>query len=443
MKLLLIGDVAHTGFGRVTREIGAGLLARGYDVKIIGINHRGIDGEVIAALRKGPDGIAQARTYLDGIEADPLYDRILPANIAGHGMGHNLSLPAIQGELWKGWVPNAVVVVADPRAMWWRLTEDGGAFAVAKKRGIPAYNYVPVEGVGIPASWRLIYQHVRPVAMSEFGQAQLEALLGEPVPLVPHGVSPAFRPVTSTDMGSWRGTNIPTKATAKAALGLAGKTVVLRVDRYIYRKNYPAFFRVMRPILAERDDVVTLVHSVPVDDDGRGTIWDLISREPGATTGPIFEGLGQVAATYVHPQIMLTGAHDSFKGLSDDELRVLYNAADLMVSPTMSEGFGLCLAESLACEVPVVATDYSAIPEVVGPGGALIPISGYVTNAYAHEWALVDEPAMTEAVRRLLADPAERRRLGRAGRQHVARYTWSAAVEAFDRLLSPPVAAAA
>ena len=122
---------------------------------------------------------------------------------------------------------------------------------------------------------------------------------------------------------------------------------------------------------------------------------------------------------------------------------MLYNAADLYVSPTMAEGFGLCLAEALACGTPVVATDYSSVTEVVGPGGVLIPPRDFITNAYAHEWALVDEVAMSAAVERLITKPGERRSLGAAGRQHVARFTWTAAVEQFDRLLNQPAAIAA
>ena len=144
-----------------------------------------------------------------------------------------------------------------------------------------------------------------------------------------------------------------------------------------------------------------------------------------------------------HPQYILTGAHDTYVGLSDDELNVLYNAADVLVSTTMAEGFGLTQAEALACEVPVVVTDYSASPEVVGPGGILVRPRGFVTNVYAHEWALVDEDAMTAAVRRLLDRPVLRREMGKAGRKHIAQYTWARTVELFDRLLTEPAAVAA
>ena len=154
-------------------------------------------------------------------------------------------------------------------------------------------------------------------------------------------------------------------------------------------------------------------------------------------------GVPHSITEWSHPQYRLTGATDTWVGLSDAELNVLYNAADVLVSPTMAEGFGLTQAEALACGVPCVVTDYAASPEVVGPGGILVPPAAYLTNIYAHDWALVDEPRMTEAVRSLIDKPSLRRELGRAGRKHVAQFTWAQTVEQFDRLISEPAAVAA
>jgi glycosyltransferase involved in cell wall biosynthesis len=280
-----------------------------------------------------------------------------------------------------------------------------------------------------------LYNHVAPVAMSAFGRDELRRLLGRDVPLALHGVNQDFRPITPTDPGIYKGKAVQTADAAKDALDLTGRTVILRTDRYIFRKNYPAFFRILRPVLAAHPEAVAIVHTPLGDDVGYGDIRESISREPGATWRGGLE--------WEHPQIRLTRAHDSFRGVSDAELRILYSTADLYVSPTMAEGFGLCLAESLACGTPVVANDYSAVGEVVGPGGILVPPKGLLTNGYAHEWSLADEPAMSAAVERLVSKPALRRSLGAEGRRHVARFTWDAAVAVFDELLKQPAAVAA
>ncbi len=440
MNILLISDLAHTGFGRVGRELGLGLLNKGHDIRIIGINYRGIDGElspVIGQHLVSDDLIDTVAERFEELRNDPLTSRTIPASTSlsngqSHSHGHYLTVPAIHGQVWQGWHADATILVSDPEAVRLRLLDTGTA--IASK---PVWNYVPIEGGGIPRSWELIWRFTKPIAMSRFGQAQIEGLLNRPVPYIPHGASGAFHPVSPGDPGRYRGTTISTKEAAKAAFNLSGRTVVLRIDRHIYRKNYAAFFRVMRPILQARPDVVCVIHARAHDE--YGNLHDLISREPGAENFDPNSIYG-----WGHPQYILTGAHDTFRGLSDDDLNVLYNAADLLVSPTMAEGFGLTLLEALACGVPVVSTDYSAVTEVVGPGGILIKPVAFVTNQYAHEWALVDEPAMTEAVLRLIEKPALRREIGKAGRRHAAQYTWTAAVDQFDALLTeqPAVAAA-
>jgi glycosyltransferase involved in cell wall biosynthesis len=87
----------------------------------------------------------------------------------------------------------------------------------------------------------------------------------------------------------------------------------------------------------------------------------------------------------------------------------LYQKADLLLFPTRREGFGLCVAEAMACGLPVVSTRCSAIPELVdeGRGGFLLP-PGDVTG-------------MSRAVNRLLGDPVLRADLGSHNRERALR----------------------
>lgn len=89
-----------------------------------------------------------------------------------------------------------------------------------------------------------------------------------------------------------------------------------------------------------------------------------------------------------------------------------YATCTLLVQPSLYEGFGLPAAEAMACETPVVATDVGAVNEVVLPGtGRLVPAA--------------QPAALAAAIRELLADPAQRAAMGRAGRAHmVARHAW-------------------
>jgi glycosyltransferase involved in cell wall biosynthesis len=89
----------------------------------------------------------------------------------------------------------------------------------------------------------------------------------------------------------------------------------------------------------------------------------------------------------------------------DEQMPVYLSLADVYVSSSLLEGFGLPIAEALACETPVVAGRGGAIAEVMGPGGILIPPQ--------------DPQALSEAISNLLQDPLLRKDLAQRGRKHV------------------------
>jgi glycosyltransferase involved in cell wall biosynthesis len=87
----------------------------------------------------------------------------------------------------------------------------------------------------------------------------------------------------------------------------------------------------------------------------------------------------------------------------DHEMPLYYSLADVLVLPSLLEGFGLPLVEAMACATPVVATTVGSIPEVVGDAGLLVPAR--------------DHLALAESLHRLLCDRALLRDLGSRGRQ--------------------------
>jgi alpha-1,3-rhamnosyl/mannosyltransferase len=101
-------------------------------------------------------------------------------------------------------------------------------------------------------------------------------------------------------------------------------------------------------------------------------------------------------------------------------LPAVYHAASLFVFPSLYEGFGLPLLEAMAARLPVVASNRSAIPEVVGEAGLLVdPLN-------------VED--MASAIARLLTHPDEAAALGEAAHHRARQYTWSitaAATKAF------------
>ncbi|MCM8768586.1 MAG: glycosyltransferase family 4 protein, partial [Candidatus Omnitrophica bacterium] len=58
--------------------------------------------------------------------------------------------------------------------------------------------------------------------------------------------------------------------------------------------------------------------------------------------------------------------------LQEEDLVLLYNFADVFVYPSLYEGFGLPVLEAMACGCPVVTSNTSSLPEVVGNAGILV-----------------------------------------------------------------------
>jgi len=61
-----------------------------------------------------------------------------------------------------------------------------------------------------------------------------------------------------------------------------------------------------------------------------------------------------------------------FRNMPDEELPIVYALADVFVYPSLYEGFGLPPLESMACGTPVVTSNVSSLPEVVGEAAVLV-----------------------------------------------------------------------
>ncbi len=97
--------------------------------------------------------------------------------------------------------------------------------------------------------------------------------------------------------------------------------------------------------------------------------------------------------------------------LPAEELPLWYNAAETFVYPSVFEGFGLPVAEALACGTPVLTSKVSSLPEAAGDSGLLLPPD--------------QEDAWTAALARSIHDADWRAEAGARGRAHAARFTWA------------------
>jgi glycosyltransferase involved in cell wall biosynthesis len=106
--------------------------------------------------------------------------------------------------------------------------------------------------------------------------------------------------------------------------------------------------------------------------------------------------------------------------VAEADLPAFYQLAEVFVFPSLSEGFGLPPLEAMACGVPVVSSNSSSLPEVVGEAGLLVDPT--------------DTGALHQALRRILADGDLRTELRRRGLVQARKFSWQRAVDELEEI---------
>ncbi|HEV2146523.1 MAG TPA: glycosyltransferase family 1 protein [Longimicrobiaceae bacterium] len=127
-----------------------------------------------------------------------------------------------------------------------------------------------------------------------------------------------------------------------------------------------------------------------------------------AIVGEVFRGWDDVLQRA--GELGVGGRIVEVAGATDVELRALYAGCEALIFPSLYEGFGLPVLEAMAAGAPVVASNRSSVPEVVGDAGLLADPE--------------DPRAIAEGVLRLRREPALRAELVRRGRERAASFTW-------------------
>jgi glycosyltransferase involved in cell wall biosynthesis len=121
--------------------------------------------------------------------------------------------------------------------------------------------------------------------------------------------------------------------------------------------------------------------------------------------------------SYRHEEVLDRIASCGFKDrvalpgyVARDDLPHLYSAAEVFVFPSLCEGFGLPALEAMACGAPVVTSDSSSLPEVIGEAGLLVNPE--------------KEVEIAGAIDKLLSEADLRSQLSEAGKKHAGEFTW-------------------
>jgi len=174
--------------------------------------------------------------------------------------------------------------------------------------------------------------------------------------------------------------------------------------------------------ITRQKGIVHLVRAIRHLDPGIGVV--LCAGQPDTTEiGREVED-GVRAAQAERPNVVWIG-----EMVSREEARQLYSHASVFCCPSVYEPFGIINLEAAACETPVVASAVGGIPEVVvdGETGLLVPVELSLDDPMSPIDPDRFELNLAGAINALMADPAAREAMGRAGRRRaVEHFGWSA-----------------
>ena len=220
---------------------------------------------------------------------------------------------------------------------------------------------------------------VQILAVSEHTKRELVGLLGVPaerVVVTPNAVRAHFRPPEPATLAAFR-----------VSKGLPER-FVLYVGTLEPRKNLTTLLSAYAEI-ARRHDVPLLVGG------GKGWLYDAVFQR--------LEELG------LRERVHFVGY------IEEEELPLWYAAATVFVFPSIYEGFGMPPLEAMACGTPVITSNSSSLPEVVGDAGLMV--------------APTDASAFATALDQVLSDAALHDELRTRGLVRAQAFAWRTTAE--------------
>lgn len=171
---------------------------------------------------------------------------------------------------------------------------------------------------------------------------------------------------------------------------------ILSVGTVQPRKNYGRLIQALANLRQSGHDIHLVIAG------GRGWLED-----------PIYAMIAETGMeAYVH-----------FIGFADEaDLPALYSGAACFAFPSLYEGFGLPVLESMACGTPVVTSNISSLPEVAGNAALMVDP--------------LDVDAITDALGRVIADSQLAATLVQRGNEQATHFTWQSAAENLRQIYS-------
>lgn len=216
---------------------------------------------------------------------------------------------------------------------------------------LPLASWVPVDHDPCPPKVVEFFKRTKatPIAMSRFGERMLKDAGLRPL-YVPHGINTnTFRPMPEARADTRDKMHVPRDAF------LVGM-VAANKGNSPPRKAFPQVLEAFSRLRANHDDAYLYLHTEPSG----------VGINAGLNLPKLAEACGLPADS-----VMFTNPLSLEMGMPPEQVASLYSAFDVLANPAYGEGFGIPIVEAQACGTPVIVTDWTAMPELVGDGWAV------------------------------------------------------------------------
>jgi len=252
--------------------------------------------------------------------------------------------------------------------------------------------YTPVDHDPIPnAIYEALKYAFKPIAMSRFGFEKMKEA-GLDAEYIPHGVD--VKLFTPGDKAEARRKNLHRFEDAFiVGINAANKG---------YRKDFPRMFAAFKMFLDQNPDAAKNSYLYI-------NSWALF---------PEGLNLHELAKVYeVKKNAILVNEWKKYVGMPDVDMVEWYRTLDVFLNLARGEGFGIPIVEAQACGVPVIATDFSSMTELVKDHGWLIPPRDVdLTPLYSYQ-ALADVEKACDAINDAYNHPEKTEKFGREARK--------------------------
>lgn len=229
----------------------------------------------------------------------------------------------------------------------------------------------------------------RILTVSEYSRQEIQELLGVPkerVQVVLEAAGEQFHP--SDDPQAL--------AKARERYGL-GPRYGLYVGGFDARKNVEGLVRAFAQLVAEN----------AATDNADADLQLMIAGDTSRLGGATYPDWRPLARELGIMDRIRTGL------VTDADLPLLYSGAAVFVFPSLYEGFGLNPLEAMACGAPVVCSNRTSLPEVVGDAGLLVDPT--------------EPAALAAALKKVLQDTSLQEQLRARGLERAASFSWERA----------------